>query len=145
MVVPQQSNNGLAAPFATLFYAAGVLPVMVAAFFTASYVEGIFGCPSCNFAGLAGFVVFGLLVFVWFSVFALGFDRVRPSNLFDHLEHCALLYAGLVASAYVVATAGTHPESLEFALYAGLTLSILYAIVLNGLTLFVIRRRSTSR
>ena len=135
--MPQQGGNGLAAPFAALFYAAGVLPVVVAAFFTASYVEGIFGCPPCNFADLAGFLVFGLLVFVPFSVFALGFDSDRPPGLFDHLGHCALLYASLVVSGCVMATAGAHPQSLEFALYAGLTLGILYAIVLNGLTLFM--------
>ncbi len=85
-------------------------------------------------------------VFVLLSSGLARLERPLPQGIFDHLRHCAMLYAGLVllVSFLVPELVGPWCCTLQWSLGAILFLVVVYAVKLDAATIYVARRRATS-
>jgi uncharacterized membrane protein len=134
--------------FFPVLYAAGTLPVLAVGVFVADRVaRTALGCHwCCEVAGLLALLVAGALVFVLSSMLLTRLERLRAPKALDHVRHCMWLYMGLVVLGItLVASYDTLGLSLGYGLGVALFFVAVYAILLNALVVFAMRRRFSVR
>lgn len=144
-----------------VLHAAGIVPVMLASLVVVSFVERSIGfgdyapgfvladATTLRYNGdvviVAVIVVLGGLVFSGSSRILVWLEGLRTPSLKDHLRHCFVLYAVLgLLSIYLVASyqnSAANGISLGYFLAATCCFVTGHAVLINGLTLVMQRRR----
>jgi hypothetical protein len=127
-----------------VLYAASVPLVLLVFSLVVGGVYASFGNVSAWATGVA-LVLGNGIVFVLLSSYLTRLERPRTPGISEHLLHCAVLYAGLVALGFFLVPQLIGPWccTLQWSIGAGLFASAAYAVALDACTVYAVRRKTT--
>ena len=87
-----------------------------------------------------GCLVLGGVLFPSTTLLIGKLERLQRPRLTDHLRHCAAVYALMIATAsYLIGAYAEHRDGLGYGVAAAACLLGVFAVALNGLTLWLAR------
>lgn len=129
-----------------LLYALSTIAVFVLMGIAVVFLERSVGLHTWRRVGdidaVAVLIAAGIPVFFTVTRLLVRFDELHRWYFHTHLRHCALLYlSAILLAAVLVVYYQTLNAALQYAYVAGLFASCVLAILTNGITLFLFRRR----
>jgi hypothetical protein len=127
-----------------VLYAASVPLVLLVFSLVVGGVYASFGNVSAWATGVA-LVLGNGIVLVLLSSYLTRLERPKIPGISEHLLHCAVLYAGLVALEFFLVPQLIGPWccTLQWSIGAGLFASAAYAVALDACTVYAVRRKTT--
>lgn len=128
-----------------VLYALGCVPVFLGVFLSVALLENSLWLGELtglyyvgDLVAIVALFLIGGLVFGLLGVGALRIERLRRPAFLDHLRHCALIYAGLLFSGFILFISyESQAGGLGYA-YGIATFAIgTYAVFVNALVLFL--------
>lgn len=132
-----------------VFYALGCVPVFLGVFLLVALLENSLWLSELtglyyvgDLVGIVATFLIGGLVFGLLGIGILRLERLRRPAFLDHLRHCALIYAGLLFSGFILFISyESQAGGLGYAYGIAVFAIGAYAALVNALILFLSRRR----